>query len=113
MVAVVLAGPLGVKEAVVGGAQVGAALRVFENPVPESLVESLRFLLGDSGMLGIDGAFPLGVLVINPRVPLVQKVLKNNIGASALGSVGGAEAGVVPLVLALALHTPFAGNFIV
>ena len=64
-------------------------------------------------MLGIENTLPFGVLVINPRVPLVQKVLKNDIGASALGAIGGMDAGVIPLVLALALYIPFAGDFVV
>ena len=116
MVAVILAGPLGVKKPIVGGAQIGAALRVFENPIPERLVNSLRFLLGNSGVLGVEDANLLSVLifaVIYPRVPLVQKVLKNGIGVLVLGSIGGENAGVVPFVLALACYIPFAGDFIV
>jgi len=56
MVAVVLTGTLGVKQAVIGGAQVSATLRVFEDPVLERLVDGLRFLLGNSGMLGVEDA---------------------------------------------------------
>ena len=113
VVAVVFAGPLGVKNSVISGAQVSAALRVFENPVPERLVNGLRFLLGNGSVLGIENTLSFGALIINPRIPLIQKVLKNDIGASALGAIGGMDAGIVPLVHALALHIPFACDFVV
>ena len=49
MISVVFAGPDRVKQAVIGSAQVGAALRVLENPVTERFANGLLLLLGDHG----------------------------------------------------------------
>ena len=110
MIPVVLTGPDGVEQAVVGGAEVGAALGVLENPVAERLTNGVLLLLGDHGFLLIQNPLFLAVLVnrvIHPRIPQVQSILKERIGAAAFGSVGGPDKRVVPLIHTFALDAPF------
>ena len=106
--AVILAGAGAVHFLVILADQRLAALRVFPNPVPESVPDGLLLLGGQGGFFGVQHpAFPaLRVLdgVVDSHVPQVQGILQNLVGVGASSPVGGVSRHV-PLS-----HSVFTGN---
>ena len=110
VIPVVFTGSNRIEQAVVGGAEIGAALRVLENPVLERLANGLLLLLGDYGFLLIENTFFPSALVnriIYPRIPQIQSILKKRVGAAALGAVGGPDERIITLIRTFALDIPF------
>ena len=84
MASVILPGPNGIEQFIIGFNQVFAAFRIFPYPVPESVLDSLLLLLGQSSLFLIQHTFffPFRILnrVIYPDISQIQRVLQDSIG---------------------------------
>ena len=110
MAAIILAGAGGVHFLVVLAHQSLAALRVFPNPVLESIPDSLLLLCCQRSLLGIQHpALPAVCIlhrVIDTDIPQVQGILQNLVGIGTAGSVGGIGCHIVLAYRAFAGDLP-------
>ena len=112
--AVVFTGTGGVHFLIVLADQSLAAVRVFPNPVFESVPDRLLLLGGQGGLFGIQhpALFAVCILygVIDTDIPQVQAVLQNLVGIGTAGSVGGIGCHIVLAYRAFAGDLPLSGE---
>ena len=111
---VVLTGPVGVEQDIVCLADGFAPVRVFPNPLCESLLQQFLLTLGDGGFFLVQHCSPAPICIIHivedADILQVQTGLDDFIGIDPLGAVGAVGLDIAP-VLALALDPPLAGGF--
>ena len=85
-------------------------LRVFPNPVPECILDSLLFLLCQCGFLLVQHTPLLAIgfcdNIIHTGIPQVQRILQNLIGIDSGCAVGGARIHIPVADILLAGNTP-------
>ena len=89
MASVVFSGTDGVEFFVVETDEFVAALRVFENPITKRLLDALLLLLCQSGFFLVQVTFAVVVLIVDSRIPAVQSVLYDVVGAGPVCPIGG------------------------
>ena len=113
MAAVILPGTGAVHFLVVLPNQRFAALRVFPNPVFESVLDKLLLLCRQGGFLCVQDAALMAVCVLNgvidADIPEVQGVLQQPVGVGPVGAVGGVGGNIVAPGHGFSGHLPFGG----
>ena len=108
--AIVLTGTSTVEQLVILFHKFRTAIRVFQHPVLERILNGLLFLLSKGGLLFIQNPLLLTVCIlhgiVDTDIPQIQRILQNPVGVGTAGAVGHIGMDIIPARCTLAGDLP-------